>query len=365
MSIDRLGGGDRAVVVVLSGFPRRSETFVLPELAAMERAGLLMTAFATKPGDGLVPHPDAASLSPRVRVLRGGSAADQAREIVAQLGTRRPRAIHGYFAHHPTAVAACVAEHLRVPYGFSVHARDARAVPQSELSRRATRARCVVVCNTDAHAEMASLGVTPALIPHGVNLTRFAPSPLPADGELRVLAVGRLVSKKGFNVLLEAIARVRVPWTLRIVGDGPDGPALRSLADLLGIRPRITWHGSASHVDLPALYAGAHLVAVPSVVDEAGDRDGLPNVVLEALASERPVVASRVGAIASAIVDGETGLLVAAGNAGDLASAIETVAQRADLARAIARRGRQAVERRYDVAVCARRFVETLDAAYD
>lgn len=365
MSIDQPIGRRRGVVVVLSGFPRRSETFALPELAALEKAGLLMAAFATKPGDGLPPHPDAASLSPRVHLLSGGSAADQAFEIAERLGTGRPRAVHGYFAHHPAEVAACAAERLRVPYGFSVHARDARVVPQQELGRRAALARCVVVCNTDAHAQITGLGVTAALIPHGVNLTRFAPSPLPADGELRVLAVGRLVPKKGFNVLLDAIARVRVPWTLRIVGDGPDGPSLRVLADLLGIGPRVTWHGSASHADLPALYAAAHLVAVPSVVDDTGDRDGLPNVLLEALASERPVVASRAGAIESVLVDGETGLLVPAGDAGALASAIETVARRADVARAIAAGGRQAVERRYDVIACAGRFTETLDAAYD
>ncbi|MEQ1907285.1 MAG: glycosyltransferase [Vicinamibacterales bacterium] len=365
MSTDQRSPRESGVVVVLSGFPRRSETFALPELAALEQAGLLMAAFATKPGDGLAPHPDAARLSPRVRVLKSGRIEDQASEIVEELGSRRPRAVHGYFAHHPAAVAACAAERLGVPYGFSAHAKDARTVPRPELGRRAAGARCVVVCNADAQVEIARLGVTPALIPHGVNLTRFAPSPLPADGELRVLAVGRLVPKKGFNVLLDAIARVRVPWTLCIVGDGPDGASLRSMADSLGIGPRVTWHGSASHADLPALYAAAHLVAVPSVVDEAGDRDGLPNVLLEALASERPVVATRAGAIESAIVDGETGLLVRAGDARALASAIETVAGRADLARAIARGGRQLVERRYDVTVCARRFTETLAAAYD
>ncbi len=365
MSIEPRHGRNAGVVVVLSGFPRRSETFALPELAALEQAGLLLAAFATKPGDGLAPHPDAERLSPRVRVLKSGSAADQACEIVEQLGARRPRAVHGYFAHHPAAVAACAAQRLRVPFGFSAHAKDTRAVPSGELGRRAAAARCVVVCNTDAYAEMARLTVTPSLVPHGVNLTRFAPSPVPAAGELRVLAVGRLVPKKGFNVLLEALARIRAPWTLRIVGDGPDGASLRALAHSLGIGTRITWHGGASHAELPALYAAAHLVAVPSVVDEAGDRDGLPNVLLEALACERPVVASRAGAIESAIVHGVTGLLVPPGDADALAAAIDTLAGRTGLARAVARRGRQVVECRYDVTACARRFAETLEAAYD
>jgi glycosyltransferase involved in cell wall biosynthesis len=103
---------------------------------------------------------------------------------------------------------------------------------------------------------------------------------------------------------------------------------------------------------------------VPSIVDDAGDRDGLPNVVLEALASERTVVATRIGAIESAVVDGETGLLVAPEDDRALADALEQVARRGDLARDLARRGRRLVERRYDVSVCARRFTETLAAAY-
>ena len=187
-------------------------------------------------------------------------------------------------------------------------------------------------------------------------------------GPVRLVSVGRLHWKKGHHHVLAAVARLRddgVAATLRIVGDGPDGASLRSLAESLGIGSRVTWHGSASHADLPALYAAAHLVAVPSVIDEAGDRDGLPNVLLEALACERPVVASRAGAIESAIVDGATGLLVPPGDAGALAAAIETVAGRTDLARAVARGGREVVERRYDVTACARRFAETLEVAYD
>lgn len=365
MSTDLRPMRDTGVAVILSGFPRRSETFALPELTALDQAGMLMTAFATKPGDGLSPHPDSERLSPRVRVLKRGTVDEQASEIIQALGSRRPRAVHGYFAHHPTAVAARVAGRLGVPYGFSVHAKDARTVPHEELGPRAAGARCVVACNTDAQAEVAKCGVTPTLIPHGVNLGRFSASPLPASDECRVLAVGRLVPKKGFHVLLEALAAVRAAWSVRIVGDGPEEAALRSLADALGIGPRVTWHGSASHADLPALYRAAHMVVVPSVVDQTGDRDGLPNVLLEALSSERPVVATRAGAIESAIVDGHSGLLVPASDAAALAAAIDIVAHRPDTARLIARGGRQLVERRYDVTACVRRFTETLAAAYD
>ncbi len=352
------------MVVVLSGFPRRSETFALAELAALDRAGLLLGAFATKPGDGLPPHPDAARLLHRVASLPDGDEASQAAAMIDALAGTRPLAFHGYFAHRPAALAARAADALGVPYGFSVHAKDARSVPAVELRDRAVGARCVVACNPDAQHEITRLGVAARLVPHGVNLARFASAPLPPAPPLQILAVGRLVPKKGFHVLLEALAQVTSPWQLRIVGEGPEGTPLRALADRLGLSARITWHGSCCHAELPDLYAGAHLVAVPSVVDDTGDRDGLPNVVLEALASERPVVATRVGAIESAIVDGNTGLLVEADDPAGLARAIGHLAADSGVARALASRGRRLVERRYDVDTCAERFIEVLVGAY-
>ncbi len=354
----------RGLVVVLSGFPRRSETFALAELAALDRAGLLLGAFATKPGDGLSPHPDAACMLHRVEYLPDGDDTIQAAAMLDVLGNARPIAFHGYFAHRPAAVAARAADALGVPYGFSVHAKDGRKVPAPQLRERGHRARCVIACNTDAHHEMARLGVSARLVPHGVNVARFAPAPLPAHASLQILAVGRLVQKKGFHILLEALALMQSPWTLRIVGDGPEGASLRARAAALDIGRRISWYGSCSHADLPDLYADAHVVAVPSVVDDTGDRDGLPNVVLEALASERAVVATRVGGIEAAIADGDTGLLVLPGDARALADAIETLARNQPLARALALRGRRMVERQYNVDTCALQFIQILANAY-
>lgn len=356
----RAGG----VVVVLSGFPRRSETFALAELTALDEAGMLAAIFATKPGDGLSPQPGAERFAARVIVLTPGSVDAQAATIVQTLHGRRPLAVHGYFAHHPAAVAARAAAVLGVPYGFSVHALDARRVPADELRLRAARAACVVACNVDAQDEIARLGVTPSLIPHGVDLARFEATRRNTAGAFEVLAVGRLVAKKGFDVLIDALALARQPWTVRIVGEGAEGAPLRARARALGVEPRVVWHGGCTHAELPALYAAAQAVAVPSVVDASGDRDGLPNVLLEALASARPVVATNAGAIASAIVDGETGRLVAPGDAAALAGALDALVRDAAMADRLAGGGRALVETRYDVRACAARFSATLAEAY-
>jgi glycosyltransferase involved in cell wall biosynthesis len=122
--------------------------------------------------------------------------------------------------------------------------------------------------------------------------------------------------------------------------------------------------GSLTHADLPGEFAAAHVVAVPSVVDRAGDRDGLPNVVLEAMASGRAVVSTDVGAIATAVRDGETGLLVAPGAVEPLADALRTLAAKPGWRTAMGLRGRHRVEREFDLRECASCFAQLLEGAY-
>lgn len=349
-----------SVVVVMSGFPRRSETFALGELEALARAGQLMAVFATRPGDGLPPQPDAERLMPYVTWIEPGDPVAQGEALVRALHGRRPSAVHGYFAHTPAAVAEHAAMRMKVPFSFSVHARDARKVDADTLRARARRAAAVVTCNTDVHATLSGLGISAQLIPHGVNLTRFTSAPCHVSTPLRLLAVGRLVPKKGFDVLLRALASVRTPWTLTIAGDGPERARLDAMAAEHEVANQIVWTATATHVTLPALYRAADVVVVPSVVDETGDRDGLPNVVLEAMASGCFVIASRTGAIESAVRHDVTGWLVAAGDVRALADSIDAVVVHPEGVARLARAGRAHIEQHYEWSACARRFVDAL-----
>src|SRR5262249_44970467 len=144
---------------------------------------------------------------------------------------------------------------------------------------------------------------------------------------LKLLAVGRLVEKKGFDVLIAALARLQSPWVLRLVGEGPDRTRLERLCAASGLGDRVLFTGALTHEHLPAAYREADVVVVPSIVDRSGDRDGLPNVVLEAMASARAIVASDVGAIASAVHDGSTGLLVPPRDEHALSSALARLAR--------------------------------------
>ncbi|HYY99391.1 MAG TPA: glycosyltransferase [Pyrinomonadaceae bacterium] len=354
----------RRIAVVMSGFPRRSETFALGELLALEERGVLDSVFATKPGEAGLTQPGCERLLRKLQVLPEREPARQAAFVAERLAGRRVGGVHGYFAHTPAEVAARAARLLGVPYGFSTHARDARKVAPRVLAERARNAACVVACNTDVAEEILRGGGAVHLLPHGVDLRRFRPRPQRQSEELRLLAVGRLVEKKGFHVLLAAVARLDFPFRLRIVGEGPERERLSEIVETHGLTRRVTLEGPLTHAELPDAYAGADAVVVPSVQDSSGDRDGLPNVVLEAMACARPVVASCIGAVGCAVADGETGLLVPPGDACALASALKRLAGAPGLRERLGREGRERVERDYEVGRCTERLYQLLTSVY-
>lgn len=359
-----MSGRANRLVVVLSGFPRMSETFALGEVLALHDAGLLAGVYATKPGDSTLTQPGIERLAEVVQVLPPGEACEQALALVADLRARLGEAglaevggVHGYFAHQPAAVAERAAALLGLPFTFSTHALDARKVEPAELARRARAAAGVIACNPDVAAHVRVPGANVALLPHGVDLHRFRPERHHPGGTLRMLAVGRFVEKKGFPVLLDAVARMRRPWSLRIVGGGPMEAELRRQVEVTGIGHRVEFAGRRTHEQLPADYAWADVVVVPSIVDSKGDRDGLPNVVLEAMASGRAVVASDVAAIGETVRAAGAGPLVPPADAGELCRALEQLAGLPRARREMAESGRRHVEAHFGLATCTERFL--------
>ena len=352
------------IAMVLSGFPRRSETFALNEVWALEQRGALAAIFATKAGEPVATQPASQALLRRVHVLNEHKVLQQAEEVIRLLDGTRVSAIHGYFAHAPAEVAERVSMQLGIPFGFSVHAKDARKVAPEVLSARARKAACVVACNRDVAHELQSSGAQVHLVPHGVDLERFTPQPFPETRALQLLAVGRLVEKKGFHILIQAAARLRVPFQLEIIGEGPEEKCLTELIHTYGLESKVRLCGPKTHQDLPVAYSRAHVLVAPSIVDQTGDRDGLPNVVLEAMACGRPVIASEIAALGSAVIHEQTGLLTAPGNSESLASAIELMANRQSMLGELGTRARALVERDYDVRLCTERFHNLLRSAY-
>ena len=352
------------IAVIVSGFPRRSETFAVNELLALAKRDALAAVFATKPGDGTQPPLGSERLSQYLTVLPNDTPDRQAAVVAYALKHRNIKAVHGYFAHQPAEVAWHAAERLRLPFGFSVHAKDARKISSSELGLRAKRAACVIACNRDVATTIKRTGARVQLIPHGVDLERFQVSPLPPSGSFQILAVGRLVEKKGFHFLIDAVSRLNFPFQLRIIGEGPEQQRLSEMISAYGLSSQVTLCGPRTHDQLPEEYARAHVVAVPSIVDKEGDRDGLPNVVLEAMASGRAVVACKTGAIDAAVRDEQTGLLLPAGDPLLLALALIRLAYDLPLRRRLAVNARDSVEQHYEMKSCSERFCHLLEEAY-
>jgi glycosyltransferase involved in cell wall biosynthesis len=355
---------DGKIVMILSGFPRRSETFALNEVSALEERGALAAIFATKAGETIAMQPASNALRGRVQVLKEGDAAGQAMQVVELLNGAPVVGIHGYFAHSPAEVAEQVALRLGVPFGFSMHAKDARKVAPEILYARARKAACVVACNDDVAKEIRHSGAHVNVVSHGVDLERFSPKPFPDSSPLQILAVGRLVEKKGFHVLLAAVARLHMRFHLNIVGEGPEEKRLMELVRAYGMESSVRFCGPMTHDELPQMYCQAHFLVAPSIIDGTGDRDGLPNVILEAMACGRPVIASDVGATKSAVSHGETGLLTPAGDADRLADAIKLLGQGQALFHQLGARALGRVQREFDVRRCTERFHYLLRGAY-
>ena len=212
---------------------------------------------------------------------------------------------------------------------------------------------------------------------HGVDVDRFSPSPSqspsrPAapggpEGEraLRVLAVGRLVPKKGYPDLLEAVALVsRTGRLVRcdIVGDGELETGLRADIERLGLAGVVRLVGERTHQELAAAYRQADVFVQASVVLADGDRDGIPNTLLEAMASATAVVATDVAGIPEVVVDSENGLLVPAGDPKALADAVLRLADDPRLRARLGNAARGEVLARHDRRQCVQRVSELLAA---
>jgi len=197
--------------------------------------------------------------------------------------------------------------------------------------------------------------VTIQVIPNGVDAHQFQPSASRNWDSPRLLLVGRLVYQKGIDILFQALgALTHLKWQLSIVGDGPKRVELESLAMQLGISDRIEFEGWLAGADLAKAYQSANLFVFPS------RQEGMPNAVLEAMASGLAVVASEIAGNEELVLHGETGLLVPPVDVDALKNAIETLLPDAVFQEKMGAAGRQRVEKNYTWAQVAERYLAIL-----
>jgi glycosyltransferase involved in cell wall biosynthesis len=366
------------VAFILKGYPRLSETFIAQEIAALERRGLnILIVSLRRPTDvrrhpvhdeiraALLYLPEYLLLEP-LRVFRAWWKArrnqnykiarslwlrdlkrdptpnrirrfGQALVLAAELPKEVTR-LHAHFLHTPASVTRYAASLLGLPWTGSAHAKDIWTLPEWEKREKLASCQWLVTCtsaNRDHLAALAPPGRV-ELVYHGIDLTRFpkrsSSSISVRDGNsaadpIVILSVGRLVEKKGTEVLLEALARISrsLHWRFVHVGGGPLARRLERLASSLGIANRIEWRGALTQEKLLLEYCNADLFALASRIARDGDRDGLPNVLAEAQSQALACVATRVSAIPELVRDGQTGLLVEENDPDALARALENL----------------------------------------
>jgi glycosyltransferase involved in cell wall biosynthesis len=393
---------------LVRSWPRLSQTFVVNEILAQERLGTRLDLYSLSHSDERLVQPQVHAVRAAVHYLderrpRLAALRDHARVArsapLDYLGTLlfaavRPHLARGYatlstlgclaaavrlaavihrsrhedvpiehlhahFAHDPALVALLTRRLTGVPYSVTAHARDLYQIPVRSLLARARDATAVVTCcaaNVDyLHAVLPSrLHRRLRLIHHGVELDRFVPAPRAEDAVARVdvVSVGRLVEKKGFPDLLRACSVLRdgsTPYRLRVYGDGPLRGELTALRDELGLHEEVELVGERDGEDVLRAYQRADVFALTPLVTADGDRDGVPNVIVEAMACGLPVVTTDAGGITEIVEHGVNGLLAQPGDVPAIARHLAELIGDASRRRTLGEAGRRTVEEGFDV----------------
>jgi glycosyltransferase involved in cell wall biosynthesis len=276
--------------------------------------------------------------------------------------------LHAHFAHDPALVALLTSRLTGLPFSVTAHARDLFQIPVSSLRARARDATAVVTCCA-ANVEYlrsvlpASLHPRLHLIHHGVEVDRFVPAPRTNTGSaVEIVSVGRLVEKKGFPDLLSACRELKNALTgtrtfrLRIYGDGPMRDELTLLRDRLGLRDEVELVGERDGEEVRRAYQRADIFALTPCVTADGDRDGVPNVIVEAMACGLPVVTTDAGGITEVVQHGVNGLVATPRDVGTVAGHLAELVADGGRRRALGDAGRRVVEEDFDVRSAARRL---------
>lgn len=369
----------KKIVVLLKGYPRLSETFIAQELLGLERAGLELELVSMRRPTDKKRHPVHDEIRAKVfylpeylheepvRVLKAlwacrkrpgfgralrqffndlrhdmsrnrfrrfGQAAVLAHEWPADAGW-----LHVHFIHTPASVGAYMHLITDIPWTISAHAKDIWTSGDLDLSRKLDSARWAVTCTAGGFRHLQNLASDKARVHlsyHGLDLTRFPHFEGPRSSRngsdpndpVRILSVGRAVRKKGIDILLRALAALpsSLHWHFTHIGGGDELARLKPLAEELGISERIVWTGAMDQTQVLEHYRQADLFALACRITSDGDRDGLPNVLVEAASQRLTCISTNISGIPEFFVDGENGLLTAPDDPVAFSKALEQAA---------------------------------------
>jgi colanic acid/amylovoran biosynthesis glycosyltransferase len=395
----------RVVGYVLRKFPVLSETFILNEILALEARGVEVHIFSLAPTRDprfhealgrmkatihyVPPASELKSLIHHARRIRARFPGPFRRQLLRSLATGRPGGLwtflqasyvaerarragvthlHAHFANHPTSVAQQAGAILGVPFSFTAHAFDIyRDVDTRTLAEKLRSARFTVTVsryNVDVlRSYVPDQAGRIELVRNGIDMDRFQPPASTPDGVFSMLAVARLVEKKGLALLIEACRNLRdrgLDFRCEIVGKGAQKVVLDRMIREWDLRDRVTLAGPLPQQEIVQRYHAAHVLVLPCVIGRDGNRDGLPVSIVEALACGLPVISTDVTGIPEVVIDEQNGLVVPSGNVDQLAAAIERLMRDPALLARLRNGARPSVQVEFDETRTAARLHELL-----
>jgi colanic acid/amylovoran biosynthesis glycosyltransferase len=391
MTIIELG---KKIGYVVKRYPRFSETFIVNEILAHEAAGVQIEIFSLLPptdahfqdviarvrapvhylpGEGSkVPSfwgalTQAAAELPDFWNQLGKARTEDVRDVAQAMALARHvrhrgiHHLHAHFASAPTTVARLAAVFAGVTYSFTAHAKDIfhRDVETEDLTLKFRDAlTAVTVSDFNLRYLHDIAGDKLVRIYNGIDLLRF-PYTAPVKRAPRIVGIGRLVEKKGFSDLVSACALLKergCAFECEIIGTGDQEPVLHAQIEQLGLQHNVALPGPRPQAEIISHLQSASVLAAPCVVGEDGNRDGLPTVLLEAMALGTPCVSTDVTGIPEVVRHNQTGLIVAQGSPAALAEALHRLLTNPAERVRLAAEARRLIEAEFDIHENARRI---------
>ncbi|MCY4218602.1 MAG: glycosyltransferase family 4 protein [Gammaproteobacteria bacterium] len=391
----------KKVAVILKGYPRLSETFIAQELLALEKAGINLIIYSLRHPTDRDVHPIHSMIQAQVqylpeyliwhpfrvlfglvysfrsknftqllrvfsqdlrrdfsvnRVRRLGQAMVLYREIAEDRNW-----IYAHFLHTPASVACYCSILSDIPWSCSAHAKDIWTSQKWEIQEKLNRLEWLVTCtasNREYLSGLSSRSDNIRLLYHGLDLERFLDvrkqhinDGSTEQARVMILSVGRAVSKKGYDILIDALAKLPedLHWKFVHIGGGPLLNSLKSQAKALQLQTQIDWLGPLSFGKVLEQYRTADIFVLASRIDSDGDRDGLPNVLMEALSQRLACISTDISGIPELLRDEKNGLIVQSEDVDALSNAIERLIRDAEYRNELSSEGRRTMEKTFDL----------------
>ncbi|MFW2366443.1 MAG: glycosyltransferase family 4 protein [Desulforhopalus sp.] len=387
---------------ILKGYPRISETFISNEILLLEKMGFTMRLFPMRQPRESFSHSSVKEITARVDYLPTELLPDFFRLLLPNilLAVKRPHQfrkclrtaqqgiskgrelatlkhllqagfltnnhlladknivqLHGHFAHSPTSVTMFASILSDIPFSFTAHAKDIYTSNPVKIARKIEHANFVVTCtkhNKEYLQNLAGNSSTPIYcIYHGIdlNLFKYNGRHHAAREPFKLLTVARMTEKKGLPTIYKALARLRdrnIEFRHTLIGDGDDRDTILALISSLGLDANCSWRGTQTHAEVLKHFKESDLFVLGCEIAKNGDRDGIPNVLVESLAMGVPAVSTNVSAIPEILVNGKTGIIVPSKSAKELEKAMVEVLTNDNLRKQLIKNGQTHVQNQFD-----------------